>query len=54
MASKQITIAELAERTGASQRRLRRITRKLEMGVGRGSRYGLTAAQVKKVREQLS
>lgn len=54
MAARKTTIAELAESTDVSQRRLRRITRRLDLGVGRGSRYSLTSAQVKKVKAELS
>lgn len=48
------SIADLADKHNVSQRRLRRITRRLEMGVGRGKRYSLTAAQVTKVEAELT
>lgn len=53
MATKTTTPAELAEKHEVNQRRIRRITRKLEMGVGRGKRYDLTPAQVKLVEAEL-
>lgn len=52
--AKRTTIQELAEATGTGQRKLRRITRSLDLGVGRGKRYGLTNAEVKQVRAKLT
>lgn len=51
--AKRTTPAELAEKHEVSQRRIRRITRSLELGVGRGKRYQLTPAQVKQVEAKL-
>ena len=48
------SIADLAAQVDASPRRIRRVLRSLDLGVGKGSRYNLTAAQVRKVRDALT
>lgn len=52
--AKRTTIQQLAEQTEVSERKLRRVTRSLEMGVGRGKRYGLTSAEVKAVKKVIA
>lgn len=49
MPSKRISIQEIAAKNEVSERKLRRIARSLELGVGRGKRYQLTAAEAKKL-----
>lgn len=48
------TPAELAEQHNTSQRRVRRVLRSLDLGVGRGKRYNLNAKQVKQVTAKLA
>lgn len=52
--TKTVSPAQLAEKHNTSQRRVRRIARSLDMGVGRGKRYGLTASQVKALEAKLT
>jgi hypothetical protein len=52
--STKISIADLAAETEVAPRRIRRTLRSLEMGVGKGTQYALTAKQATKVRNALS
>lgn len=52
--AKRISIQELAAQIEVPERKIRRVTRSLDLGVGRGKRYGLTTPQVKKVKKALN
>lgn len=49
-----MSIADFAKQHKVTPRRARRIARNLELGVGKGSKYKLTAAQQRKVEAQLA
>lgn len=53
MAAKRITVQEFCAKHNQPQRKVRRHTRALGWGVGRGKRYGLTAAEQTKLRKSL-
>jgi len=47
--AKTITVQEYAAKHEVGERKVRRVLRSLGVGVGRGKRYGLTAAEQKKL-----
>lgn len=51
--AKRITVQEFCAKHDQPQRKVRRHTRKLGWGVGRGKRYGLTAADQRKLLKSL-
>lgn len=53
MAAKRITVQEFCAKHNQPQRKVRRHTRALGWGVGRGKRYGLTAADQRKLLKSL-
>lgn len=53
-ARRKITVQEYCAKHNVQQRKVRRHTRKLGLGVGRGSRYALSAAEVRKLTASLS
>lgn len=52
--SKAITVQEYAAQHEVGERKLRRVLRSLNMGVGRGERYTLNAAAQRKLTEALT
>lgn len=54
MPSNRISIADLATELEVSGRRLRRTTRAMKLGVGKGKKYALTAKQADKVRNRIN
>lgn len=48
-ARKPITVQQFAAKHNVGERKVRRVTRSLDMGVGRGSRYTLKAADQNKI-----
>lgn len=51
--TKRITVQDYCAKHNQPQRKVRRHTRALGMGVGRGKRYGLTAADQRKLSKSL-
>ena len=51
--AKRLPMPEFAAKHGFNQRRVRRVARDLGMGVGTGNRYGLTAADQKRLLTKL-
>ena len=52
--SKKVSMQQFAADQGVAERKLRRVARSLGMGVGRGERYELTAADRKRLAAKLS
>ena len=53
MAARKLTVQEFCAKHNQPQRKVRRHTRKLGLGVGRGQRYSLTTPQATKLKKSL-